>query len=119
MLTRLSRDALISKEVEVESLFYDLTFNNIVRMVTGKIYYGEDASDKAEADTFKKLIAYITSTSGARHPETSAVTIEWAMASLLNHPELLEMLKLEIDEKIGQDRLIEETTFQTCLTSKT
>ncbi|XP_013614490.1 PREDICTED: cytochrome P450 81F1-like [Brassica oleracea var. oleracea] len=186
MLTRLSRDALISKEVEVESLFYDLTFNNIVRMVTGKIYYGEDASDKAEADTFKKLIAYITSTSGARHPgeylpflkifgrsfekkvkavgeamdailqrlldecrgnkdgntmvnhllslqqqdpeyyseviikglmlgimfaasETSAVTIEWAMASLLNHPELLEKLKLEIDEKIGQDRLIEET----------
>ena len=68
MLTRLSRDALISKEVEVESLFYDLTFNNIVRMVTGKVYYGEDASDKAEADTFKKLIAYITSTSGARHP---------------------------------------------------
>ena len=41
--------------------------------------------------------------------ETSAVTIEWAMASLLNHPELLEKLKLEIDEKIGQDRLIEET----------
>ncbi|KAG2319130.1 hypothetical protein Bca52824_012343 [Brassica carinata] len=186
MLTRLSRDALISKEVELESLFYDLTFNNIVRMVTGKVYYGEDASDKAEADTFKKLIAYITSTSGARHPgeylpflkifgrsfekkvkavgeamdailqrlldecrgnkdgntmvnhllslqqqdpeyyseviikglmlgimfaasETSAVTIEWAMASLLNHPDLLENLKLEIDEKIGQDRLIEET----------
>ncbi|KAF8070825.1 hypothetical protein N665_1130s0002 [Sinapis alba] len=189
MLTRLSRDALINREVELESLFYDLTFNNIVRMVTGKIYYGEDASDKAEADTFKKLIAYITSTSGARHPgeylpflkifgrsfekkvkavgeamdailqrlldecrgnkdgntmvnhllslqqqdpeyyseviikglmlgimfaasETSAVTIEWAMTSLLNHPELLEKLKLEIDEKIGQDRLIEETDIQ-------
>ncbi|CAN6817708.1 unnamed protein product [Brassica oleracea] len=41
--------------------------------------------------------------------ETSAVITEWAMASLLNHPESLEKLKLEIDEKIGQDRLIEET----------
>ncbi|KAG2244748.1 hypothetical protein Bca52824_093401 [Brassica carinata] len=185
MLTRLSRDALINNEVELESLFYDLTFNNIVRMVTGKIYYGEDASDKAEADTFKKLIAYITSTSGARHPgeylpflkifgrsfekkvkavgeamdailqrlldecrgnkdgntmvnhllslqqqdpeyyseviikglmlammlagtETSAITLEWAMTNLLRHPDVLEKARSEIDEKIGEDRLIDE-----------
>jgi hypothetical protein len=33
MLTRLSRDARVGKEVELESILYDLTFNNIVRMV--------------------------------------------------------------------------------------
>jgi cytochrome P450 len=40
--------------------------------------------------------------------DTSAVTLEWAMSSLLNHPEALEKAKLEIDEKIGQERLIDE-----------
>lgn len=40
--------------------------------------------------------------------ETSAVTLEWAMACLLNHPDTLEKARLEIDEKIGQDRLIDE-----------
>ncbi|WZZ46303.1 hypothetical protein YC2023_042562 [Brassica napus] len=40
--------------------------------------------------------------------DTSAVTLEWAMACLLNHPESLEKAKQEIDEKIGQERLIDE-----------
>ncbi|CAL9228176.1 unnamed protein product [Arabidopsis halleri] len=186
MLTRLSRDARVGNEVELESVLYDLTFNNIVRMVTGKIYYGDDVSDKEEAELFKKLFTFITTNSGARHPgeylpfmkifggsfekevkaaakvidemlqrlldecksdkdgntmvnhllslqqddpeyytdiiikglmlgimvassETSALTIEWAMASLLNHPKFLDKVKLEIDKKIGQDRLIEES----------
>ncbi|CAN8328319.1 unnamed protein product [Cochlearia groenlandica] len=185
MLTRLSRDALVSREVELESMFYDLTFNNIVRMVTGKVYFGEDLRDKAEADSFKKLISYITSTSGARHPgeylpfmkifgrsfekkvkavgeamdkilqslldeckgdkdgntmvnhllslqqqdpqyysdviikglmlammlagtETSAITLEWAMTNLLKHPQVLEKARSEIDDKIGENRLIDE-----------
>ncbi|CAL9228191.1 unnamed protein product [Arabidopsis halleri] len=41
--------------------------------------------------------------------DTSAVTLEWAMSSLLNHPEILEKARAEIDEKIGSDRLVEES----------
>jgi len=37
-------------------------------MVTGKIYYGDDVSDKEEAELFKKLFTFITTNSGARHP---------------------------------------------------
>ncbi|XP_050211709.1 cytochrome P450 81Q32-like [Mercurialis annua] len=41
--------------------------------------------------------------------ETSGVTIEWAFINLLNNPRVLKKLKEEIDTKIGEDRLIEES----------
>ncbi|XP_010437239.1 PREDICTED: cytochrome P450 81D11-like [Camelina sativa] len=41
--------------------------------------------------------------------ETSEVTLEWAMSNLLNHPEILEKVRAEINDKIGSDRLIEES----------
>ncbi|KAL1190455.1 Cytochrome P450 81D11 [Cardamine amara subsp. amara] len=41
--------------------------------------------------------------------DTSSVTLEWAMTNLLNHPKILEKARAEIDEKIGPDRLIEES----------
>ncbi|OIT27953.1 cytochrome p450 81d11 [Nicotiana attenuata] len=41
--------------------------------------------------------------------ETSSVTIEWAMSLLLNHPEVLEKAKAEIDDHVGKDRLVDET----------
>lgn len=40
--------------------------------------------------------------------DTSAVTIEWAMSNLLNHPEVLEKAKAEIDSQFGQEKLIDE-----------
>ncbi|KAL6013234.1 hypothetical protein ACLOJK_003726 [Asimina triloba] len=41
--------------------------------------------------------------------ETSALTIEWAMALLLNHPHVLKKAKAEMDEQIGGDHLLEES----------
>ncbi|KAJ7944483.1 putative Cytochrome P450 [Quillaja saponaria] len=41
--------------------------------------------------------------------DTSAVTLEWAMSNLLNHPEVLEKAKAEVDRNVGQDRLIDES----------
>ncbi|XP_028769495.1 cytochrome P450 81E8-like [Neltuma alba] len=38
----------------------------------------------------------------------AAVTLEWAMSSLLNNPHVLEKAKKEIDTHIGQERLIDE-----------
>ncbi|PKI44470.1 hypothetical protein CRG98_035144 [Punica granatum] len=40
--------------------------------------------------------------------DTSSVTLEWALSYLLNHPDVLEKAKNEIDAHIGQDHLIDE-----------
>lgn len=41
--------------------------------------------------------------------DTSAVTIEWAISLLLNHPGVLEKARAQVDEYIGHERLVEET----------
>ncbi|KAK4797524.1 hypothetical protein SAY86_029850 [Trapa natans] len=40
--------------------------------------------------------------------DTSSVTIEWALSYLVNHPDVMEKAKREIDAHIGQDHLIDE-----------
>ncbi|XP_058187589.1 cytochrome P450 81Q32-like [Rhododendron vialii] len=40
--------------------------------------------------------------------DTSAVTMEWAMTFLVNHPEVLMKARAELDAHVGQDRLIDE-----------
>ncbi|KAK4712134.1 hypothetical protein R3W88_006647 [Solanum pinnatisectum] len=40
--------------------------------------------------------------------DTSSVTIEWVMSLLLNHPEVLEKARIEIDNHVGKDRLVDE-----------
>ena len=40
--------------------------------------------------------------------DTSAVTLEWAMSNLLNHPDGLKKARAELDAQIGQERLIDE-----------
>ncbi|CAH2076185.1 unnamed protein product [Thlaspi arvense] len=190
MLTRLSRDTHASNGgytlVNLEPVLSDLTFNNIVRMVTGKTYYGDDVKEKEEALLFKKLVSDIAVSAGANHPgdylpvlklfgnkyekrvkatgkamdaflqhlldesksdtkrdsmvshllsmqqqqpeyysdvtikglmmglmaagtETTAIVLEWAMTNLVKHPEVLEKARLEIEDKIGKDRLIDES----------
>ncbi|THG07108.1 hypothetical protein TEA_022529 [Camellia sinensis var. sinensis] len=40
--------------------------------------------------------------------DTSAVTMEWAMSLLVNHPEVLKKARVEINAHVGQDCLIDE-----------
>ncbi|MFS7951687.1 putative isoflavone 2'-hydroxylase [Helianthus anomalus] len=40
--------------------------------------------------------------------ETSSGTMEWSLSLLLNHPQILRKAQIEIDRKIGKDRLIDE-----------
>ncbi|ESQ53353.1 hypothetical protein EUTSA_v10025016mg [Eutrema salsugineum] len=184
LISRLSRDSLQGfVEVEMKSLLTDLASNNVIRMVAGKRYYGEDSD---EAKVVRQLVAEVVTSNGAGNPadylsvlrwltnyekriknlgnrfdaflqrivdekraekekgqtmidhllshqetqpeyytdviikglilslilagtDTSAVTIEWAMSNLLNHPQVLKKARTEIDEKIGFDRFVEES----------
>uniref|UniRef100_A0A6N2KB36 Cytochrome P450 n=1 Tax=Salix viminalis TaxID=40686 RepID=A0A6N2KB36_SALVM len=42
--------------------------------------------------------------------ETAATSMEWVLANLLNHPDVLGKAKAELDARVG-DRLIEESDF--------
>ncbi|XP_031102608.1 cytochrome P450 93A2-like [Ipomoea triloba] len=41
--------------------------------------------------------------------DTSAITVEWALAELINHPETMEKASQELDSMIGNNRLVEES----------
>ncbi|KAH9300627.1 hypothetical protein KI387_012210, partial [Taxus chinensis] len=56
-------------------------------------------------DDVVKATAVIMLTAGT---ETSSVTVEWALAALLQKPEFLRKAQEELDTIIGRDRLIEE-----------
>ncbi|CAH8315370.1 unnamed protein product [Eruca vesicaria subsp. sativa] len=183
LISRLSRDSLNGfVEVEMKPLITNLTSNNIIRMVAGKRYYGEETQ---EAKSVRQLVAEVVNAAGAGNPadylsvvrwfttfekrmknlgkrcdaflqrivdekradkekgesmmdrllslqetqpdyytddiikglilsmtvggtDTSGTTLEWAMSNLLNHPEILKKARIEIDDKIGFDRLVEE-----------
>ena len=38
--------------------------------------------------------------------DTTTTTMEWTMSLLLNHPEILQKIKAEIDSQVGHERLI-------------
>ncbi|XP_057783571.1 cytochrome P450 93A3-like [Salvia miltiorrhiza] len=41
--------------------------------------------------------------------DTSAITVEWALAELINHPSILKNAVQEIDSFVGKERLVEES----------
>ncbi|GAY50249.1 hypothetical protein CUMW_125160 [Citrus unshiu] len=41
--------------------------------------------------------------------DTSAITLEWAMANLVNHPEVLKNARAELNAQVGQECLIDES----------
>ena len=41
--------------------------------------------------------------------DTSAITIEWALAELINHPDMMKKAREEIDSVVGKNRLVEES----------
>jgi cytochrome P450 family 93 subfamily A len=40
---------------------------------------------------------------------TTALTLEWALAEMMNHPTILKKLLTELDTVVGQDRLVDES----------
>ncbi|KAB1222350.1 Isoflavone 2'-hydroxylase [Morella rubra] len=188
LLCKLSRNSCQDfAKVELKSMFSDLTFNTIMRMVAGKRYFGEDVKDEEEAIQFREIMKEVFTNAGASNlgeyvpllrwidhgglekkmirlgkkmdaffqglidekrsqeakgntmidhllslqtsqPEyytdqiikglilvlilagtnTSTVTLEWAMSNLLNNPDMLKKVRVDLDNKIGQEKLMDE-----------
>ncbi|ONI02892.1 hypothetical protein PRUPE_6G227000 [Prunus persica] len=65
-------------KVELKSMFYELTFNIIMRMVAGKRYYGEDASvDKEEARQFREIMKEVFAYTGVANPVDFLPVLNW------------------------------------------
>ncbi|XVF71422.1 hypothetical protein PTKIN_Ptkin12aG0036000 [Pterospermum kingtungense] len=69
LLVKISRDSRQDfAKVELKSTVTDLTFNNIMRMVAGKRYYGDEVTNEEEARKARELIAKAFKNGGAANP---------------------------------------------------
>ncbi|CAI0539900.1 unnamed protein product [Linum tenue] len=65
----------------------------------------EDSEIKLTRENIKAFILDIF----AAGTDTSAITTEWALAELINHPEILNRAREEIDTVVGKSRLVKES----------
>ncbi|MED6220417.1 hypothetical protein PIB30_044659 [Stylosanthes scabra] len=67
------------KQVELRSKFSEMTFNTIMRMVSGKRYYGDDCdvTDVEEARQFRAIIKELVPLSGANNPGDFITVLRW------------------------------------------
>ncbi|KAF5448359.1 hypothetical protein F2P56_028903 [Juglans regia] len=66
-------------KVELKSLFTELTFNIVMRMVAGKRYYGygEGVKDEEEARQFREIMKEVTANGGASNPGEFVPLLQW------------------------------------------
>ncbi|KAH6796290.1 hypothetical protein C2S51_037276 [Perilla frutescens var. frutescens] len=64
-------------KVNMEAKIVELTFNNIMRMVAGKRYYGEEAEDDEEAKKFRDLTEEALELTGASDPGEIFPILRW------------------------------------------
>jgi isoflavone 2'-hydroxylase len=66
-------------KVELKSIFSELTFNIIMRMVAGKRYYGygEEVNNEEEARQFREIIIEIVASGGASNPQEFVPILRW------------------------------------------
>ncbi|KAK8611598.1 hypothetical protein V6N13_131645 [Hibiscus sabdariffa] len=78
LLVKLSRDSRQGfAKVELKSMLTDLTFNNIMRMVAGKRYYGDEVTNEDEAKEFREVIAETFRNGGAATPADFLPAVNW------------------------------------------
>ncbi|KAK9005833.1 hypothetical protein V6N11_043253 [Hibiscus sabdariffa] len=90
----------------------------------------EEARKRKDHDTVKDLLHILLDTSEDENSEmkltrenikafildiftagtdTSAITIEWALSELINHPNIMEKARQEMDIVVGKNRIVEES----------
>ena len=89
LLCKLSRNSCQGfAKVELKSMFLELTFNIIMRMVAGKRYYGEDVKDEEEARQFKGIMKEMVEAGGASNVQELVPLLRW-----IDHGRLEKRLK--------------------------
>lgn len=66
---------------------------------------GENGEERLKRTTIKAILIDLV----AAGTDTSSITSEWTMAELLQHPEVMEEVREEIDKVVGKERLVEES----------
>ncbi|KAG8384332.1 hypothetical protein BUALT_Bualt04G0107200 [Buddleja alternifolia] len=64
-------------KVDLESKIVEMTFNNIMRMVAGKRYYGEEAEDDEEAKQFRALTKEALELTSVSNPGDIFPILRW------------------------------------------
>ncbi|KAI4313388.1 hypothetical protein L6164_026375 [Bauhinia variegata] len=80
LMKKLAQDSCIEfAKVELKSKFSEMTFNTIMRMVSGKRYYGDDCdvSDVEEAKEFREIINEVVRIGGANNPADFWPMLGW------------------------------------------
>ena len=44
--------------------------------------------------------------------DTSAAVIEWALSELMKHPRVMKKVQKELEEKVGMNRMVEESDLK-------
>eukprot|EP00268_Persea_americana_P026050 TRINITY_DN2541_c1_g1_i6.p1 TRINITY_DN2541_c1_g1~~TRINITY_DN2541_c1_g1_i6.p1 ORF type:complete len:525 (+),score=74.64 TRINITY_DN2541_c1_g1_i6:148-1722(+) len=65
--------------------------------------------EKAEMKLTREGIKAFIQDIFAAGTDTSAITTEWALAELINHPAVLKKAREEVDAVVGKERLVEES----------
>lgn len=61
----------------MQSKLSGLTLNNIIRMIAGKRYYGDDVEESAEAEEFRAIVSDVFSHGGASNPADFLPILRW------------------------------------------
>ncbi|KAK8639304.1 hypothetical protein V6N13_137691 [Hibiscus sabdariffa] len=78
LLVNLSRDSRRGfARVELKPMLHGLTLNNIMRMVAGKRYHGDEATGEDEERAFKELIAEAVSYAGSGNFADFLPALNW------------------------------------------
>ncbi|CAN1287117.1 Cytochrome P450 81Q32 [Linum perenne] len=108
MLLRLCNNA--SKKVELRELFQDLTFNNMMRMIAGKRYYGNVVEDREDAAEFKEIMTDVMANAGVSNSADFLPILNWINGGkfekkLISLSQRLDkFLQKLIDERRNRDK---------------
>jgi len=66
-------------QVELGSMFHDMTYNNMMRMISGKRYYGKEiqAKDLEEAKEFRETVAELLQLAGVSNKADYLPFLRW------------------------------------------
>ncbi|KAK6161519.1 hypothetical protein DH2020_004900 [Rehmannia glutinosa] len=89
----------MGKPVEIGELSFRTELNVIMNMLWGGIIEGEEG--KLIGAEFRDIVAGGT--------DTTATTVEWAMAELMNNPDAMDKAQKELSDVVRLDNIIEES----------